>query len=620
MDPASLKVTELKAELAERGLPTSGRKAELVERLSTALQESASSPPPAAVAATTAATATVKEEAQENQPVASTTSEEAVPKREAQESDTAAESETAGPATKRVKQEPNETSVKQEPTEASIAPKQTAKAEPTDGSVQGHQATGADDEDEEEEAFRRYEREAQLERSRNCPYLDTISRARLDFDFEKLCSVNLSNQNVYACLVCGKYYQGRGKGTNAYMHSLEASHHVFLNLHTLRFYCLPDNYEVIDNSLSDIQFVLKPTFSKAMMHALDHSSRYSRALDGTTYLPGIVGLNNIKANDYVNVVVQTLNRVPSLRNFFLDPEATRRMTDPLIVSSRFLLALALAKLIRKINNPRAFKSHVSPHEFLQAVNNGSKRQFRLTEQADPVDLLSWLLNTLQRKLSKRGSNIVADTFQGRMRVTSRKLPPPPDVQEVSGLRIDPNSEEYQDKVSEQKFLFLGLDLPPPPLYQDETRQNIIPQVPLFELLSKFDGSTSSEYKTYKDTIVKSFRLLDMPQYLILHVKRFTKNAFFVEKNPTIVNFPVKDIDFAGLVAEEFRDSSKTYKYDLLCNIVHDGLPGAGKGTYRAHLYHKGCKKWFEVQDLHVADVLPEMITLSESYIQVCVFN
>lgn len=40
-----------------------------------------------------------------------------------------------------------------------------------------------------------------------CPYLDTIDRAVLDFDFEKLCSVSLSRVNVYACLVCGKYFQ-----------------------------------------------------------------------------------------------------------------------------------------------------------------------------------------------------------------------------------------------------------------------------------------------------------------------------------------------------------------------------------------------------------------------------
>ena len=45
--------------------------------------------------------------------------------------------------------------------------------------------------------------------SRSCPFLDTIDRAVLDFDFEKLCSVSLSNNNVYACLVCGKYFQGQ---------------------------------------------------------------------------------------------------------------------------------------------------------------------------------------------------------------------------------------------------------------------------------------------------------------------------------------------------------------------------------------------------------------------------
>lgn len=33
-------------------------------------------------------------------------------------------------------------------------------------------------------------------------------RSVLDFDFEKLCSISLSHINVYACLVCGKYFQG----------------------------------------------------------------------------------------------------------------------------------------------------------------------------------------------------------------------------------------------------------------------------------------------------------------------------------------------------------------------------------------------------------------------------
>lgn len=80
---------------------------------------------------------------------------------------------------------------------------------------------------------------------RLCPYLDTINRQYLDFDFEKLCSVSLTRINVYACLVCGKYFQGRGTNTHAYTHSVAEGHHVYLNLHTLKFYCLPDNYEII---------------------------------------------------------------------------------------------------------------------------------------------------------------------------------------------------------------------------------------------------------------------------------------------------------------------------------------------------------------------------------------
>lgn len=37
---------------------------------------------------------------------------------------------------------------------------------------------------------------------------------------------------------------------------------------------------------------------------LDRDRRWVRALDGTEYMPGLVGLNNMKANDYANAVVQ----------------------------------------------------------------------------------------------------------------------------------------------------------------------------------------------------------------------------------------------------------------------------------------------------------------------------
>jgi hypothetical protein len=61
-----------------------------------------------------------------------------------------------------------------------------------------------------------------------------INRVILDFDFEKVCSVSLSNINIYGCLVCGKYFQGRGRKSYAYAHSIHEDHHVFINLETTK--------------------------------------------------------------------------------------------------------------------------------------------------------------------------------------------------------------------------------------------------------------------------------------------------------------------------------------------------------------------------------------------------
>jgi U4/U6.U5 tri-snRNP-associated protein 2 len=40
------------------------------------------------------------------------------------------------------------------------------------------------------------------------------------------------------------------------------------------------------------------------------------------------------------------------------------------------------------------------------------------------------------------------------------------------------------------FLFLAVDLPPPPLFQDAVEKNIIPQVSIHSVLAKYDGVTT----------------------------------------------------------------------------------------------------------------------------------
>lgn len=120
-------------------------------------------------------------------------------------------------------------------------------------------------------------------------YLDTIQRSVLDFDFEKQCSVSLSNINVYACLVCGRYYQGRGPKSHAYFHALDVGHHVFVNMETKKVYVLPEGYEVQSSSLDDIKYVVDPQYKKEEVMKLDKVVIDAWDLAGKRYRPGNVG-------------------------------------------------------------------------------------------------------------------------------------------------------------------------------------------------------------------------------------------------------------------------------------------------------------------------------------------
>jgi U4/U6.U5 tri-snRNP-associated protein 2 len=62
----------------------------------------------------------------------------------------------------------------------------------------------------------------------------------------------MSSINVYACLVCGRFFQGKGKSTPAFEHSLEYEHEIYMNLETGKVYVLPDNEEIVEEGVEDI--------------------------------------------------------------------------------------------------------------------------------------------------------------------------------------------------------------------------------------------------------------------------------------------------------------------------------------------------------------------------------
>jgi hypothetical protein len=167
-------------------------------------------------------------------------------------------------------------------------------------------------------------------------------------------------------------------------------------------YVLPDNYLVSDPSLEDISYVLAPSFTPMSISALSSPRQLSKPsydLVSKSYVPGYIGLNNIKRNDHMNVIIHSLLHVPPLRDYLL--RSNFRGKEPELLK-RF------AGLAKKIWNPRLFKSQVSPHEFLQEVNRASTGKFRLEQQGDPVEFLGWLLNRLHKDMGgskKKNSSI-----------------------------------------------------------------------------------------------------------------------------------------------------------------------------------------------------------------------
>ena len=126
-----------------------------------------------------------------------------------------------------------------------------------------------------------------------------------------------------------------------------------------------------------------------------------------------------------------------------------------------------------------------------------------------------------------------------------------------------------EKVEHIPFLYLTCDLPAPPLYPDELQENIIPQVPIYNILNKFCGFQEKEYKTYKDSTLKRFELTKLPPFIIL----FIKVLFSIGRQSS----------YAKTNFIRWKDSLKSYAVDL-CHILYKVFGDDQWQNYRDNIY------------------------------------
>jgi hypothetical protein len=113
-----------------------------------------------------------------------------------------------------------------------------------------------------------------------------------------------------------------------------------------------------------------------------------------------------------------------------------------------------------------------------------------------------------------------------------------------------------------------------------------------------------------------------------------------EKNPTVVNFPLKGVDFRDcqfmtLVPSRTQEkhslpptdlsSAEQHPppvYDLIANVIHESVAGTTRDkentVWKVQLRAGSGEneKWFQIQDLIVEEIRKEMIFLGETVIQV----
>ncbi|KAM4818786.1 cyclin-dependent kinase 16 isoform 4-T5 [Thomomys bottae] len=112
---------------------------------------------------------------------------------------------------------------------------------------------------------------------------------------------------------------------------------------------------------------------------------------------------------------------------------------------------------------------------------------------------------------------------------------------------------------------------------------------------------------------KKLDLWALPEILIIHLKRFSFSKFSHEKLDTLVQFPIRDLDFSEFVIKPQNESAPDlYKYDLIAVSNHYG--GMRDGHYTTFACNKDSGQWHYFDDNSVSPVNENQIESKAAYV------
>ncbi|KAF3696383.1 Ubiquitin carboxyl-terminal hydrolase 15 [Channa argus] len=112
---------------------------------------------------------------------------------------------------------------------------------------------------------------------------------------------------------------------------------------------------------------------------------------------------------------------------------------------------------------------------------------------------------------------------------------------------------------------------------------------------------------------KKLDLWSLPEVLIIHLKRFSYTKFTREKLDSVVEFPLRDLDFSSyLLRKNLSVGEPPSRYDLIAVSNHYG--GLRDGHYTSYAINKDNAQWYYFDDSKVTYTSEDQIVTNAAYV------
>lgn len=312
---------------------------------------------------------------------------------------------------------------------------------------------------------------------------------------------------------------------------------------------------------------------------------------------GITGLKNRGNTCYLNTSIQCLNNLPLLTDYFISNkymidmnnrchELKGKKTNEIILSREY------GKLIKAIWTST---SSIEPKTFHEVIQNFGVK-FEGYEQQDSQEVLALVLDYLHEGLKYD----VEITYNGKIENSLDKIV----VESINNWKND-----LQNKYSIIAELFFGQFINKIISCEESNKDELISKkfemfnmlnIPihgktLYDSLSKYFEKETLESKYLdekKNKYIDAYRqikLMKVPNYLIIVLKRYKNNGNLTKSNNSI-SFPIDDLDLTSY-AEGY--DTIDCKLKLISVGCHRGVLNGGH--YFAVCRNKD-EKWYKYDD------------------------